>query len=58
MRYIHIMNVDELDLNLLRVFDIRQCWHERMHDDAGHRWLRRRIAELFAAGSANESGSR
>jgi DNA-binding transcriptional LysR family regulator len=21
-------------------FDVRQCWHERYHDDPGHRWLR------------------
>ncbi len=28
-------------------FDIRQCWHERLQDDAGHRWLRRALAGLF-----------
>lgn len=28
-------------------FDIRQCWHERYHDDPGHRWLRQQFAELF-----------
>ena len=25
-------------------FDVRQCWHERWHGDAGHRWLRERLA--------------
>jgi len=28
-------------------FDVKQCWHERFHDDAGNRWLRRQFAELF-----------
>ena len=28
-------------------FDIKQCWHERFHDDAGNRWLRQQFAELF-----------
>jgi DNA-binding transcriptional LysR family regulator len=28
-------------------FDVRQCWHERYHDDPGHRWLRQQFAELF-----------
>jgi DNA-binding transcriptional LysR family regulator len=28
-------------------FDIRQCWHERYHDDPGHRWLRQQFMELF-----------
>ncbi len=28
-------------------FDIRQCWHERYHDDAGNRWLRQLMAETF-----------
>ena len=26
-----------------------QFWHERVHLDAGHQWLRRTIAELFAS---------
>ncbi len=30
-------------------FDVRQCWHERYHDDPGHRWLRQQFAELFGA---------
>ena len=30
-------------------FDIRQCWHERYHDDPGHRWLRQQFMELFSA---------
>ena len=29
-------------------FDVRQCWHERYHDDPGHRWLRQQFAELFS----------
>lgn len=28
-------------------FDVKQCWHQRFHDDAGNRWLRRQFAELF-----------
>jgi DNA-binding transcriptional LysR family regulator len=28
-------------------FDVRQCWHERYHDDPGHRWLRQQFMELF-----------
>ena len=28
-------------------FDVRQCWHERFHDDPGHRWLRQQFMELF-----------
>ena len=41
------------DVKLLQVpisipaFDVKQCWHERFHDDAGNRWLRRQFAELF-----------
>lgn len=41
------------DIKLLPVpipippFDIKQCWHERFHDDAGNRWLRQQFAELF-----------
>lgn len=30
-------------------FDVRQCWHERYHDDPGHRWLRQQFVELFRA---------
>jgi len=43
------------DIKLLPVpipippFDIKQCWHERFHDDAGNRWLRQQFAELFTA---------
>ncbi len=29
-------------------FDVQMGWHERMHDDAGHRWLRGLIVELTA----------
>ena len=28
-------------------FNIKQCWHERFHDDKGNRWLRQQFAELF-----------
>jgi DNA-binding transcriptional LysR family regulator len=30
-------------------FDVRQCWHERYHDDPGHRWLRQQFMDLFSA---------
>jgi DNA-binding transcriptional LysR family regulator len=29
-------------------FDVRQCWHERWQGDAGHRWLRERLAGIAA----------
>lgn len=32
---------------------IRQFWHERSHHDAGNRWLRGFIADLFASGGAS-----
>ena len=28
-------------------FQIKQHWHERFHHDAGNRWLRGLIADLF-----------
>jgi DNA-binding transcriptional LysR family regulator len=28
-------------------FDIAQVWHERFNRDAGHRWLRARVFDLF-----------
>lgn len=28
-------------------FDIKQCWHERSHNDGGNKWLRNTIAALF-----------
>jgi DNA-binding transcriptional LysR family regulator len=28
-------------------FDVRQCWHERYHDDPRHRWRRQQFMELF-----------
>jgi DNA-binding transcriptional LysR family regulator len=43
------------DIKLLPVpipippFVIKQCWHERFHDDAGNRWLRQQFAELFTS---------
>ena len=30
-------------------FGYRIVWHERVHDDPGHAWLRRLIAEVVAA---------
>jgi len=30
--------------------DVCQCWHERAHNDEGHRWFRRTIHDLFAHG--------
>lgn len=30
-------------------YDVKQHWHERFHNDAGTRWLRRVIAELITA---------
>lgn len=33
-------------------FVVKQCWHERLHADAGHQWLRQQIAALFGEGSA------
>lgn len=29
-------------------FTVKQHWHERYHEDAGNRWLRRQIAGLYA----------
>jgi hypothetical protein len=43
------------DIKLLPVpipippFDIKQCWHERFHDDAGNRWLRQQFVEPLLA---------
>lgn len=31
----------------LPTFQVRQYWHERFHDDAGHAWLRRSLAALL-----------
>ena len=33
-------------------FDVKQCWHERFHTDAGNQWLRKQIAEIFMEGQA------
>jgi DNA-binding transcriptional LysR family regulator len=35
-------------LSLPRI-EISQFWHERMHQDSGHRWFRSTIHSLFAA---------
>nr|WP_315594204.1 LysR family transcriptional regulator [uncultured Cupriavidus sp.] len=29
-------------------FDVKQFWHARNHQDAGNRWLRKQIADLFS----------
>jgi DNA-binding transcriptional LysR family regulator len=34
---------------LIPAFDVKQCWHERFHDDEGNRWLRQQFAELFTS---------
>jgi len=45
--------VRELPLEMIKTplplprFDIAQVWHERFNRDSGHRWLRRRIFDLF-----------
>lgn len=31
-------------------FTVKQYWHERFHHDAGHRWLRGLVQELFLEG--------
>ena len=28
-------------------FDVKQCWHERFHSDAGNQWLRQQVARIF-----------
>jgi len=38
-------------------FDVRQCWHERWHGDAGHRWLRERLAGVSSPPAAALSGA-
>ena len=40
-------------LNLPRI-DIGQFWHERVHQDRGHRWFRAVIYDLFGASRAAE----
>ncbi len=30
-------------------YAVKQHWHERLHEDAGHAWLRRTMARLFVA---------
>ena len=34
---------------VLPSYKVKQHWHERFHADAGNVWLRRTMAELFAA---------
>nr|ABW22834.1 LysR-like regulatory protein [Burkholderia sp. NCIMB 10467] len=33
-------------------YDVKQHWHARTHQDAGHRWLRALLAELFLESEA------
>ena len=33
----------------LSPFEVNLFWHERVHRDPGHRWLRERWARLFGA---------
>ena len=30
-------------------YDVKLHWHERLHNDEGHRWLRRLISDLLSA---------
>jgi DNA-binding transcriptional LysR family regulator len=45
--------IQQLPLEMLKPplamprFDIAQVWHERFNRDAGHRWLRSRVFEVF-----------
>jgi DNA-binding transcriptional LysR family regulator len=41
-------------LNLPRI-EISQFWHERVHEDRGHRWFRAAIYELFGASRAGDA---
>jgi DNA-binding transcriptional LysR family regulator len=43
-------------LQLPRI-EIAQVWHERLNQDAGHRWLRSRVFNLFRASSNAEGPS-
>lgn len=36
-------------------FTMYQCWHERMHADPGHTWLRNVVHEIAAAESASRT---
>ena len=37
-----------LDLPIeLRSLEINQYWHQRFQNDAGHRWFRAQVGELF-----------
>jgi DNA-binding transcriptional LysR family regulator len=53
--------VDDLPLAFFRTpltlprIDISQFWHERVHEDRGHRWFRAAIYQMFGARSAREA---
>lgn len=38
-------------------FDVRQCWHARWQGDAGHRWLRERLAGVESPPFPSISGA-
>ena len=37
-------------------FAVRQHWHARYHHDAGSRWLREVVSQLFGHGEGPRSG--
>ncbi|MFM1988068.1 MAG: hypothetical protein RJA99_1025 [Pseudomonadota bacterium] len=39
-------------------YAVKQHWHERMHEDPGHAWLRRTIARLFSVPRRGAAGSK
>lgn len=47
------IQIVQLPLDVPR-FDVKQFWHERNHDDAGSRWLRCVIRDLFRDGAQNQ----
>jgi DNA-binding transcriptional LysR family regulator len=39
-------------------YDVRMVWHETATNDPAHAWLRARVRQLFARGSAGRAGTR
>jgi DNA-binding transcriptional LysR family regulator len=39
-------------------YDVRMVWHETATNDPAHAWLRARVRQLFARGSAGRTGAR
>ncbi|MEM9489650.1 MAG: hypothetical protein AAGC55_10925 [Myxococcota bacterium] len=37
-------------------FHYALLWHERMHSDHGHRWIRQRMAEIISAQFGDSDG--